>query len=57
MEAVIRKWQQKFRKAKEEMNKWEALQVGWVSRFSKASSIIQRLEVAGTIEFVGQSFE
>ncbi|CAN7027316.1 hypothetical protein BRARA_F03784 [Brassica rapa] len=44
MEAVIRKWQQKFRKAKEEMNKWEALQVGWVSRFSKASSIIQRLE-------------
>lgn len=57
MEAVIRKWQQKFRKAKEEMNKWEAFQVGWVSRFSKASSIIQRLEVAGTIEFVGQSFE
>ncbi|ESQ44629.1 hypothetical protein EUTSA_v10003275mg [Eutrema salsugineum] len=45
MEAVIKKWQQKLRKAKEEMEKWEALQVRWVSRFSNASSIIQRLQV------------
>jgi hypothetical protein len=46
MEAVIRKWQQKFRKGKEEMEKWEALQVRWVSLFRNASSIIQRLQVA-----------
>ncbi|KAL1199672.1 hypothetical protein V5N11_019432 [Cardamine amara subsp. amara] len=44
MEAVIRKWQQKFRKGKEEMEKWESLQVRWVSLFRNASSIIQRLQ-------------
>ncbi|VVB07195.1 unnamed protein product [Arabis nemorensis] len=38
------KWQQKFRKGKEEMEKWEALQVRWVSLFRNASSIIQRLQ-------------
>jgi len=52
MEAVIRKWQQKFRKGKEEMEKWEALQVRWVSLFRNASSIIQRLQVAGIFVFL-----
>ncbi|EOA14622.1 hypothetical protein CARUB_v10027881mg [Capsella rubella] len=44
MEAVIKKWQQKFRKGKDEMEKWDALQVRWVSLFRNASSIIQRLQ-------------
>uniref|UniRef100_A0A1J3G1N4 Uncharacterized protein n=1 Tax=Noccaea caerulescens TaxID=107243 RepID=A0A1J3G1N4_NOCCA len=44
MEAVIRKWQQKLRKGKEEMEMWEALQVRWVSLFGNASAIIQRLQ-------------
>ncbi|CAN8247844.1 unnamed protein product [Cochlearia groenlandica] len=43
MEVVIKKWQQKLRKGKDEMEKWEAFQVRWVSLFKNASSIIQRL--------------
>lgn len=57
MEAVIRKWQQKFRKGKEEMEKWEALQVRWVSLFRNASSIIQRLQVTGITVFVVRNFQ
>lgn len=52
MEAVIRKWQKKFRKGKEEMEKWEALQVRWASLFRNASSIIERLQVAGIFVFL-----
>ncbi|XP_010549356.1 PREDICTED: uncharacterized protein At5g43822 [Tarenaya hassleriana] len=43
MEAVIKKYQQKFRKAQSEMEKWEAFQLRFVSLFRNASSIILRL--------------
>lgn len=56
MEAVIRKWQQKLRKGKEEMEMWEALQVRWVSLFRNASAIIQRLQVARVLAFVVHFF-
>ncbi|KAI5671087.1 hypothetical protein M9H77_11451 [Catharanthus roseus] len=45
MEAMVRKYQQKFRKVKEEMSKWEELQSQLLSQFTGASAIIQRLQV------------
>ncbi|XWS37677.1 hypothetical protein CRYUN_Cryun19dG0065700 [Craigia yunnanensis] len=45
MEAIIKKYQQKFRKAKDEMSKWDELQSRLISQFRNASSIISRLEV------------
>ncbi|XVF53946.1 hypothetical protein PTKIN_Ptkin05aG0141400 [Pterospermum kingtungense] len=45
MEAIIKKYQQKFRKAKDEMSKWDELQSCLISQFRNASSIIARLEV------------
>lgn len=41
----MRKYQQKFRKVKEEMSKWEELQSQLLSQFTGASAIIQRLQV------------
>ncbi|XVF09655.1 hypothetical protein REPUB_Repub07fG0113200 [Reevesia pubescens] len=45
MESIIKKYQQKFRKAKDEMSKWNELQSRLVSQFRNASSIIARLEL------------
>ncbi|KAG8381350.1 hypothetical protein BUALT_Bualt06G0113200 [Buddleja alternifolia] len=45
MESIIRKYQQKFRKIKDEMSRWDELQLRLISQFSNASSIIQRLQV------------
>ncbi|XVF12332.1 hypothetical protein REPUB_Repub08aG0107300 [Reevesia pubescens] len=45
MEAMLKKYQQKFRKAKDEMSKWDELQSRLISQFQNASSIIIRLEV------------
>ncbi|CAI9116515.1 OLC1v1017685C7 [Oldenlandia corymbosa var. corymbosa] len=45
MEGIIKKYQQKFRKAKEEMGRWDELQSRLLSQFSSASAIIQRLQV------------
>lgn len=45
MESIVKKYQQKFRKIKDEMSRWEELQSRLISQFSNASSIIQRLQV------------
>lgn len=45
MEGILKKYQQKFKKVREEMDNWENLQSRLISQFSNASSIIQRLQV------------
>ncbi|KAH7547970.1 hypothetical protein ACOSP7_032728 [Xanthoceras sorbifolium] len=45
MESIVKKYQQKFKKVKEEMNRWDELQSRFVSQFRNASSIIERLQV------------
>ncbi|GLT44157.1 hypothetical protein SLA2020_180710 [Shorea laevis] len=44
MEAIIKKYQQSFRKVKEEMDRWDELQTRLISQFTNASSIIGRLQ-------------
>ncbi|XP_040933731.1 uncharacterized protein At5g43822 isoform X3 [Gossypium hirsutum] len=44
METMIKKYQQKFKKAKDEMSKWDDLQSRLISHFRNASSIISRLQ-------------
>lgn len=41
----MRKYQQKFRKVREEMGRWEEIQSRLISEFTSASAIIQRLQV------------
>ncbi|XP_028104718.1 uncharacterized protein At5g43822-like [Camellia sinensis] len=45
MEGMVKKYQQKFRKVKEEMSRWDELQSRLLSQFRNSSSIIQRLQV------------
>ncbi|GMI98658.1 OPENER [Hibiscus trionum] len=45
METMIKKYQQKFKKAREEMSKWDDIQSRLISQFRNASSIIARLEI------------
>ncbi|XP_061345702.1 uncharacterized protein At5g43822 [Gastrolobium bilobum] len=45
MEAMVKKFQSKFRKVREEMNKWEELQSRLLSQFRNASHIVDRLQV------------
>ncbi|XP_057794699.1 uncharacterized protein At5g43822-like isoform X2 [Salvia miltiorrhiza] len=45
MDSIVKKYQQRFQKIREEMNRWEELQSQLISQFSNASSIIQRLQV------------
>ncbi|XP_065847300.1 uncharacterized protein At5g43822 isoform X2 [Euphorbia lathyris] len=45
MESMVKKYQQRFRKVKEEMEKWDTLQSSLLSQFRNASSIIDRLQV------------
>ncbi|KAG2698103.1 hypothetical protein I3843_07G134100 [Carya illinoinensis] len=45
MEAMVKKYQQKFRKVRDEMNRWDELQCRLISQFRNASSIIERLQV------------
>lgn len=54
MEAVVKKHQQKFRKVKEEIQRWEELQSRLISQFSNASSIIHRLQVIGDKKYYGR---
>ncbi|CAB4278885.1 unnamed protein product [Prunus armeniaca] len=45
MEAMVKKYQQRFRKVRDEMDRWSELQSRLISQFRNASSIIQRLQV------------
>lgn len=45
MEIIVKKYQQRFRKVKEEMENWNELQSRLISQFTNASSIIQRLQI------------
>ncbi|XP_060199972.1 uncharacterized protein At5g43822 isoform X1 [Lycium barbarum] len=45
MENIVKKYQQRFRKVKEEMENWDELQFRLISQFTNASSIIQRLQI------------
>ncbi|XP_057774228.1 uncharacterized protein At5g43822-like [Salvia miltiorrhiza] len=45
MDSIVKKYQQRFQKIREEMNRWEELQSQLISQFSNASSIIKRLQV------------
>ncbi|XP_020093387.1 uncharacterized protein At5g43822 [Ananas comosus] len=47
MEATIRKFQQRYRRVRDEMGRWDELQSRLLSQFSNASSIIGRLQVLG----------
>lgn len=51
MEAEVRKFQQKFKRVREEMDRWGELQVRLVSQFRNASSIMDRLQVS-LLDFV-----
>lgn len=51
MEAEVRKFQQKFKKVREEMGRWGELQVRLVSQVRNASSIMDRLQVL-SLDFV-----
>lgn len=45
MEGMVKKYQQKFKKVKDEMNRWDELQKKLISQFRNASSIIERLQI------------
>ncbi|KAL9262945.1 hypothetical protein AKJ16_DCAP11406 [Drosera capensis] len=45
MESMVNKYQQKFKKSREEMDRWDTLQCRLISQFSNASFIIDRLQV------------
>lgn len=45
MEGIVKKYQQKFKKIKEEISRWDKLQSRLISQFKNASSIIERLQI------------
>ncbi|CAI9301341.1 unnamed protein product [Lactuca saligna] len=45
MEATVKKFQQKFKRVKDDMDRWENLHAQLVSQFRNASSIIGRLQM------------
>ncbi|KAK7815435.1 uncharacterized protein CFP56_001564 [Quercus suber] len=52
MEAMVKKYQQKFRKVRDEMSRWDELQSRLISQFNGASSIIQRLQQLESLEVI-----
>ncbi|KAF3336052.1 Casein Kinase 2 substrate [Carex littledalei] len=53
METTMRKLQQRYRRAIEEMEKWDEQQASLLSSFTNASSIIDRLQVLGASKNYG----
>lgn len=45
MEMMVKKFQQKYARVRDEMGKWDDLQSRLISQFSNATSIIERLQV------------
>ncbi|GAB2300465.1 hypothetical protein Dimus_034507 [Dionaea muscipula] len=45
MDAMVKKYQQKFKRVREEMDRWDELQSRLLSQFTNASAIIERLQV------------
>ncbi|KAL2335221.1 hypothetical protein Fmac_016434 [Flemingia macrophylla] len=45
MEDIVKKFQNKFRKVREEMKQWDELQSCLISQFRNASHIVERLQV------------
>ncbi|CAI0434826.1 unnamed protein product [Linum tenue] len=45
MEGMVKKYQQRFRRVKDEMERWDAQQSRLLSQFRNASSIVDRLQV------------
>jgi len=45
MEVMVKKFQSKFNKVREEMNQWDELQSRLISQFRNASHIVDRLQV------------
>ncbi|KAJ8618357.1 hypothetical protein MRB53_014543 [Persea americana] len=54
MEMMVKKYQQKFRKVRDEMDRWEQLQSRFINQFRNASSIIQRLPMLGDSKNYGE---
>lgn len=53
MESVIKKYQQKFRRVREELNLWKELQSLMIKQFSNAASVIKRLPLLRASENYG----
>lgn len=45
MEVIVKKFQSKFRKVREDINRWDELQSCLISQFRNASHIVDRLQV------------
>ncbi|XP_077246904.1 pentatricopeptide repeat (PPR) superfamily protein [Tasmannia lanceolata] len=54
MEMLVKKYQQKYRRVRDEMSRWDELQTQLLTQFRNASSIIERLEVLRNTKNYGE---
>ncbi|KAK8468584.1 hypothetical protein PHAVU_006G060400 [Phaseolus vulgaris] len=45
MESIVKKFQSKFRKVREEINRWDEFQYCLISQFRNASHIVDRFQI------------